>query len=156
MFSLLKNAGNALIILKNSERHHSISKSHHSSTFSRFKDILFHPDDIVIGKFLHEICSTLSSFHSNLNHSIWTSVDEIIPKTRKLLKYEKLQLLKFWKVTTQQAWTTRDSKQGWRLVKPWRFMIERKMDDSWSSLTTHEPPPFFQQVQNSFLSTNQG
>ena len=66
------------------------------------------------------------SFYSNLNHSIWISIDKIISKIRKLLKYEKLQLLKFWKVTTRQAWTTRDSKQGWRLV------ILSKVDDSWS------------------------
>ena len=59
------------------------------------------------------------SFHINLNHSILTSLDEVIPKTRKLPKYKK-----FWYLASLECC---------RLVKPWRVVTERKRDDSWRS-----------------------
>ena len=66
------------------------------------------------------------SFQSNLNHSIWMSVDKIMSKIRKLLKAEKLWLFEeIARLTTREWLTTRDSKQCWRLV---------------SSLTTREWP----------------
>ena len=115
MFSPLENAGNALIILKNSERHHSISKSHHSSTCSRFKGIFVHPDDIFSEKFLHEICINLSY----LSIATWITQFEYLwtklsPKQENCSKQKNCnsslsRLVK--------AVTSRDKKNPWQLVK---------------------------------------
>ena len=113
MFSPLENAGNTLIILKNSERHHSISKSHHSSTCSRFKGIFIHSDDIFSGKFLHKICSTLSSIATWITQFgyLWTKLS---PKQENCSKQKNCnsslsRLVK--------AVTSHDRKNPWWLEK---------------------------------------
>ena len=124
----LKNAGNALIILKNSERHHSISKSYHSSTCSRFKGIFFHLYDILSGKFLHEICSTQQL--ESLNSDICGQSYPQNKKTAQIWKFVTLEI--FGMLTTREWFTTRDRKQGWWLVQLWRVVTEGKVDDSWT------------------------
>ena len=146
MFSSLKNAENSLIILKNLERHHSISKSHHSSTCSRFKGIFVHSDDIFSGKCLHENCINLSylsiaTWITQFGH-LWTKLS---------LKQENCSNLKscdswnLWHVDdswmvhdswqkgrwmTRVWFTTCDRKQGWWLVHGSRLVTESKVDDS--------------------------
>ena len=116
--SPLKNAGNALIILKNSERHHSISKGHNSSTCSRFKGIFVHSDDIFSGKFLHKICSTLSYL------SIATWITQFGNLWTKLSpKQENCSNLK-----NCNSWNF----GRWRLGKHGRLVTVSKVDDSWS------------------------
>ena len=115
MFSFLENAGNALIILKNSERHHSISKSHHSSTYSRFKGIFVHPYDIFSGKCLHEIYSTLSylsiaTWITQFGH-LWTKLSS------KQEKCSNLKICDSWNLWhVDDSWMVHDSWQKVRLM----------------------------------------
>ena len=112
MFSL-ENARNALIILKNSKRHHSISKSHHSSTYSRFKGIFVHSDDIFLGKFLHEICSTLSylsiqTWITQFGH-LWT---KLFPKQENFPNLKSCDIWHLWNVA--DSWSLDESSQKGR------------------------------------------
>ena len=123
MFSSLKNAENSLIILKNLERHHSISKSHHSSTCSRFKGIFVHSDDIFSRKFLHEICSNLRYL------SIATWITQFGPLWTKLSsKQENCSNLKSCNSSLSRlvkAVTSRDRKNPWHVDDSWM------VHDSW-------------------------
>ena len=125
MFSPLENAGNSLIILKNSERHHSISKSHHSSTYSRFKGIFVHSDDIFSGKCLHKNCSTLSylsiaTWITWFGH-LWTKLS---PNQENCPNLKSCDIWHLWIVADSWSldeswqkgrWMTREAP--WRLVK---------------------------------------
>ena len=139
MFSF-KNAVHALIILKNSERHHSISKSHHSSTYSRFKGIFVHSDDIFSGKCLHENFSTLSylsisTWITQFGH-LWTKLSSKQKNCSNLKSYDSWNLWHVddsWqkaRLTTRAALSSRDRREGGRLVHGSRLMIESKVDDS--------------------------
>ena len=113
MFSPLENAGNALIILKNSERHHSISKSHHSSTCNRFKGIFVHSYDIFSGKCLHKICSTLSS----LSISTWiTQFGHLWKKlSPKQENYPNMKSCDIWHLlNVADSWNLDESSQKGR------------------------------------------
>ena len=139
MFSSLKNAGNALIILKNSERHHSISKSHHSSTCGRFKGIFVHSYDIFSRKCLHEICSTLSylsiSTWSTQFRYLWTKLSS------KQENCSNLKICDSWNLWhVDDSWMVHDSWQKARLTTIAAFMTHDRREGGRlvNTLTTRE------------------
>ena len=71
----------------NHQKSQSQTEAIGSRAFSSIQTTLF--QDI----FFMKVLVLYVNFHSNLIHSIWTFVDKVISKTRKLLKIEKLQLL---------------------------------------------------------------
>ena len=88
------------------------------------------------------------SFHNNLNHCIWTSVEEVMIETRKLLKAENRNSLK-----SHEAWRLGNGWQlvtatfgddsaridnSWRLWRAW--WLVKVIDDSWqqASVTTRQ------------------
>ena len=137
MFSPLENVGNALIILKNSERHHSISKSHHSSTYSRFKGIFVHPDDIFSGKFLQKICITLSylsiaTWITQFGH-LWTKLSSKQENCSNLKSCDSWNL---WHV--DDSWMIHDSWQKARLTTHAALTSHDRREGGWlvNTLTT--------------------
>ena len=120
----LKNAGNALIILKNSERHHSISKSHHSSTYIRFKGIFVHQTTFSQESFFIKY-STLSY----LSIATWITQFRYLwmklsPKQENCSNLKNCNSWNFWRLMTREALTSRDRKEDGWLVK--------LLDDSWT------------------------
>ena len=139
VLSPLENTENALIILKNSERHHSISKGHHSSTCSRFKGIFVHSNDIFSGKFLHKSCITLSyisisTWITQFGH-LWT---KLFSKQNNCSNLKICDSWNLWHV--DDSWMVHDLWEKARLTTHKALKSRDRREGGWlvNILTTRE------------------